>query len=210
MSTRPESPADATCLTVACSLHDYRALFNHFAGVTFPVSTLSPDAGAELVAYAWIFPNVVPMGHWWYSNIPPYIAADLAARLQAVPKTKQVGLLLRRLQAGVRPAEVQYVPPSSGRDAGDPSGARNRLESQRRGGVGSTCASGESTTDLPKTGRDGRNRSRRRFDRRPAAMNDSRRGERSPTPRQYGGPASLAAPRASAPPRPWPTQDTHP
>ncbi len=73
------------------SLHDYRALFNHFAGVTFPVSTLSPDAGAELVAYAWIFPNVVPMSHWWYSNIPPYIAADLAARLQAVPKTKQVG-----------------------------------------------------------------------------------------------------------------------
>ena len=44
------------------SLHDYRELFNHFAGVTFPVSTLSPDAGAELVAYAWIFPNVVPHG----------------------------------------------------------------------------------------------------------------------------------------------------
>ena len=68
------------------SLHDYRELFNHFAGVTFPVSTLSPDAGAELVAYAWIFPNVLPMGHWWYSNIPAFIAADLKARLQAVPK----------------------------------------------------------------------------------------------------------------------------
>lgn len=73
------------------SLYDYRELFNHFAGVTFPVSTLSPDAGAELVAYAWIFPNVVPLGHWWYSNIPAYIAADLRARLQAVPKTKLVG-----------------------------------------------------------------------------------------------------------------------
>lgn len=73
------------------SLYDYRGLFNHFSGVTFPVSTLSPDAGAELVAYAWIFPNVVPMGHWWYSNIPAFIAADLKARLQAVPKTKQVG-----------------------------------------------------------------------------------------------------------------------
>ncbi len=73
------------------SLHDYRELFNHFAGVTFPVSTLSPDAGAELVAFAWIFPNVVPMGHWWYSNVPAFIAADLAARLQAVPKTKLVG-----------------------------------------------------------------------------------------------------------------------
>jgi glucuronate isomerase len=73
------------------SLHDYRELFNHFAGVTFPISTLSPDAGPELVAYSWIFPNVVPMGHWWYSNIPAFIAADLRARLQAVPKVKQVG-----------------------------------------------------------------------------------------------------------------------
>jgi glucuronate isomerase len=73
------------------SLHDYGELFNHFAGVTFPVSTLSPDAAAELVAYAWIFPNVVPMGQWWYSNIPAFIAADLKAKLQAVPKVKQVG-----------------------------------------------------------------------------------------------------------------------
>lgn len=73
------------------SLRDYRELFNHFSGVTFPVSTLSPDAGAELVAYSWIFPNVVPMGHWWYSNVPTFIRNDLEARLQAVPKTKQVG-----------------------------------------------------------------------------------------------------------------------
>ena len=73
------------------SLYEYRELFNHFPGVTFPVSTLAPDAGAELVAYAWIFPNVVPMGHWWYSNVPAFIASDLSARLQAVPKTKLVG-----------------------------------------------------------------------------------------------------------------------
>ncbi|MFO0958635.1 MAG: glucuronate isomerase [Isosphaeraceae bacterium] len=73
------------------SLYDYRDLFNHFSRVTFPVSTLSPDAGAELVAYGWIFPNVVPMGHWWYSNVPAVIAADLRARLQAVPKAKLVG-----------------------------------------------------------------------------------------------------------------------
>ena len=73
------------------SLHDYRELFKHFANVTFPISTLSPDAGAELVAYAWIFPNVVPHGHWWYSNVPAFIAADLRARLQALPKTKVVG-----------------------------------------------------------------------------------------------------------------------
>lgn len=73
------------------SLHDYSELFNHFASVTFPVSTLSPDASAELVAYSWILPNVVPLGHWWYSNVPAFIAADLKARLQALPKTKQVG-----------------------------------------------------------------------------------------------------------------------
>ena len=73
------------------SLYEYRELFNHFSNVTFPVSTLSPDAAAELVAYSWIFPNVVPMGHWWYSNVPTFIAHDLTARLQAVPKTKQVG-----------------------------------------------------------------------------------------------------------------------
>jgi glucuronate isomerase len=73
------------------SLNDYSELFRHFAGVTFPVSTLSPDAGAELVAYSWIFPNVVPHGHWWYSNVPAFIAADLRARLQAVPRTKLVG-----------------------------------------------------------------------------------------------------------------------
>ncbi len=73
------------------SLYEYRELFNHFAGATFPISTLSPDAGPELVAYSWIFPNVVPMGHWWYSNIPTFLAADLRARLEAVPKVKLVG-----------------------------------------------------------------------------------------------------------------------
>ena len=73
------------------SLADYRHLFAHFPGVTFPVSTLSPDASAELTAYAWIFPNVVPMGHWWYSNVPSFIEPDLRGRLQAVPKTKLVG-----------------------------------------------------------------------------------------------------------------------
>ncbi len=73
------------------SLYDYRELFNHFASVNFPVSTLAPDAGAELVAYSWIFPNVLPMGHWWYSNVPAFIAADLKARIQALPKVKLLG-----------------------------------------------------------------------------------------------------------------------
>lgn len=73
------------------SLYDYRALFNHFANTTFVVSTLAPDAAAELVAYSWIFPNVLPMGHWWYSNIPAYIEGDLRARVQALPKVKILG-----------------------------------------------------------------------------------------------------------------------
>jgi glucuronate isomerase len=73
------------------SLHDYRELFNFFGNVTFPVSTLAPDAGPELVAYSWIFPNVLPMGHWWYSNVPVFIAADLRARMQALPKVKLLG-----------------------------------------------------------------------------------------------------------------------
>ncbi len=73
------------------SLHDYAPLFNHFADVAFPISTLTPDAAAELTAYAWIFPNVLPFGHWWYSNIPAFIAHDLRARLQALPATKLLG-----------------------------------------------------------------------------------------------------------------------
>jgi glucuronate isomerase len=73
------------------SLHDYRDLFNHFASVTFPVSTLAPDAAGELAAYAWIFPNVLPHGHWWYANLPATIAHDLRTRLQAVPRTKILG-----------------------------------------------------------------------------------------------------------------------
>jgi len=73
------------------SLRDYQALFNHFANVTFPVSTLAPDAAGELVAFSWIFPNVLPHGHWWYSNVPAFIAGDLKARVQAVPKVKLLG-----------------------------------------------------------------------------------------------------------------------
>jgi glucuronate isomerase len=73
------------------SLIQYAELFNAFPDVTFPISVLSSGQNQELVSYSWIFPNVVTSGHWWYSNIPAYISADLRARLQAVPKTKQIG-----------------------------------------------------------------------------------------------------------------------
>jgi glucuronate isomerase len=73
------------------SLIQYQELFNAFPEVTFPISVLSSALNQELVSHAWIFPNVVTSGHWWYSNVPAYIENDLCARLQAVPKTKQIG-----------------------------------------------------------------------------------------------------------------------
>jgi glucuronate isomerase len=73
------------------SLIQYRELFNAFPQVTFPISVLASVTNQELVSYAWIFPNVVTHGHWWYSNTPPFIEQDLAARLTAVPATKQIG-----------------------------------------------------------------------------------------------------------------------
>lgn len=73
------------------SLIQYRELFNAFPQVTFPVSVLAQTSNQELVSYAWIFPNVVTNGHWWYSNIPSYIELDTRARIEAVPQNKQIG-----------------------------------------------------------------------------------------------------------------------
>ena len=73
------------------SLIQYRELFNSFPRVTFPISVLASVTNQELTSYAWIFPNVVTNGHWWYSNTPTFIEHDLAARLEAVPSTKQIG-----------------------------------------------------------------------------------------------------------------------
>jgi glucuronate isomerase len=73
------------------SLFQYRKLLNAFPEVTFCVSVLSSAQNQELASYSWIFPNVVTSGHWWYSNIPALIEQDVRLRLQAVPKTKQLG-----------------------------------------------------------------------------------------------------------------------
>jgi glucuronate isomerase len=73
------------------SLIQYKELFNAFPNVTFPISVLASVTNQELVSYAWIFPNVVTNGHWWYSNTPAFIEVDAAARLEAVPQTKQIG-----------------------------------------------------------------------------------------------------------------------
>ncbi|MBI1902344.1 MAG: glucuronate isomerase [Planctomycetia bacterium] len=72
------------------SLIQCRELFNHFPQVTFPISVLASVTNQELASYAWIFPNVVTNGHWWYSNTPSFIEHDAAARLEAVPRTKQI------------------------------------------------------------------------------------------------------------------------
>lgn len=73
------------------SLILYRELFNAFPQVKFPISVLAQTSNQELVAYSWIFPNVVAHGHWWYSNIPAYIELDCKSRLQAIPRSKQIG-----------------------------------------------------------------------------------------------------------------------
>jgi glucuronate isomerase len=73
------------------SLIQYSAMLNWLPDVTFPISVLTSGQNQELASYAWIFPNVVTSGHWWYSNIPVHIERDLRARLQAVPATKQIG-----------------------------------------------------------------------------------------------------------------------
>lgn len=73
------------------SLIQYEQLFNAFPQVKFPISVLASVTNQELVSYSWIFPNVLTNGHWWYSNTPTYIEHDAAARLEAVPRTKQIG-----------------------------------------------------------------------------------------------------------------------
>jgi glucuronate isomerase len=73
------------------SLYQFRRLLNDKPRVTFPISVLTHAQNQELASYAWIFPNVVTSGHWWYANIPAYIEPDLRGRLEAVPMTKQIG-----------------------------------------------------------------------------------------------------------------------
>ena len=73
------------------SLIQYQELFNAFPEVLFPISVLTSVQNQELVAYSWIFPNVIVNGHWWYSNTPPYIRKDLTERITAVPKNKLIG-----------------------------------------------------------------------------------------------------------------------
>jgi glucuronate isomerase len=73
------------------SLIQLAPLFNAFPTVKFPVSVLSSPQNSELVAYSWIFPNVIASGHWWYANIPSLIEQDLRSRLHGIPREKILG-----------------------------------------------------------------------------------------------------------------------
>lgn len=73
------------------SLYGYRDLFREFPGIPFAVSTPFGDANGELIAMSCAFPNLTPCGHWWYSEAPALLERDLRARLQSVPRTKQIG-----------------------------------------------------------------------------------------------------------------------
>ena len=73
------------------SLIQYADLFNAFPNLPFPISVLASVTNQELVDYAWIFPNVLTHGHWWYSNTPNYIRHDLRGRIEAIPRNKQLG-----------------------------------------------------------------------------------------------------------------------
>src|SRR5262249_24230372 len=54
------------------SLMLYAELFNAFPSVPFCVSVLSSGLNQELCSFAWIFPNVITSGHWWYANVPAF------------------------------------------------------------------------------------------------------------------------------------------
>jgi glucuronate isomerase len=91
------------------SLIQYKSLLNAFPQVTFPISVLASVTNQELTSYAWIFPNVVTNGHWWYSNTPVFIEHDTGARLEAGAANEANRLLQRHVQARVRATEVQHV-----------------------------------------------------------------------------------------------------
>ena len=73
------------------SLYDYRDLFNHFAGVDLSGLDALAGRGGRAGGVFLDLSQRLPMGHWWYSNVPAFIAADLRARVQALPKTKLLG-----------------------------------------------------------------------------------------------------------------------
>ena len=84
-------PQGRDLLRAGDTLRGVLSLCNAFPEVTFCLSVLSDGQAQELAAYGWLVHNVVLSGHWWYLNVPAYMARNLAGRLQCVPKTKMIG-----------------------------------------------------------------------------------------------------------------------
>ncbi|NLW50880.1 MAG: amidohydrolase [Candidatus Brocadiaceae bacterium] len=84
-------PAGTDLPRAGDTLRGLLPLMNEFPGVTYCLSVLTDSQAQELAAYGWIVQNVVLSGHWWYLNVPAYMARNLAGRLQCVPKTKLIG-----------------------------------------------------------------------------------------------------------------------
>lgn len=84
-------PSGTDLPVAGASLAGLLPLLNDFPEVTFCLSILSDSQVQELNSFGWMLQNVVLSGHWWYLNVPEYIAYDLGARIQSVPKTKLIG-----------------------------------------------------------------------------------------------------------------------
>ncbi len=128
------------------SLIQYKELFNAFPQVTFPISVLASVTNQELVSYSWIFPNVVTNGHWWYSNTPTYIEWDAAARLEAVPQTKQIAYYSDAYKLEFVSPQVRDVQADSGEDSVRAVYRRPRLERGAGPGPGQAGAARQRRT----------------------------------------------------------------
>ncbi len=74
------------------SLIQYQQLFNAFPQRDVPdFGACQRDQSGTRQLLHGFSPMSLTNGHWWYSNTPTYIEHDAAARLEAVPRTKQIG-----------------------------------------------------------------------------------------------------------------------
>ena len=100
------------------SLYDYRELFNHFATVKFPVSTLAPDAGSRAGGVFLDLSQCPAHGALVVLERPGLHRGRPEGTHPGSAQGEAAGILLRRLQARVHPAQVQHVPADPGRDPG--------------------------------------------------------------------------------------------
>ena len=128
------------------SLIQYQELFNAFPQVTFPISVLASVTNQELVSYAWIFPErgderpLVVLEHAGVHRARRGGPAGGRAANQADR------LLQRRLQAGIRAAEVRDVQADPGQDSGRAVRRRPRLERSSRPSTSAAACCGATSS----------------------------------------------------------------